>query len=187
MSTISPLHETPQRGAVTAASQTHLRIAFQDIFPINPNETFRIDLGKSDIVFVRMKDAISSLSYNVKVLEDTVPPYGTEWAMKGTFLRDVLLESFVPKGESESPTSNDDPLTRQVTLPQISQGAFDEEPQISDWVRRYSQDTPEVHEGDMPLEGLNASQIRAVASMIGNRISLVQGVRLLLLQTTRRN
>ncbi|KAH6904509.1 P-loop containing nucleoside triphosphate hydrolase protein [Coprinopsis sp. MPI-PUGE-AT-0042] len=174
VSTSSPLLETPKRGAVTGHSATSIRISFQESFPINPNETFRIDLGKSNIVFERMKEAISQFTFNAKVLEDTTPASGTEWAIRGTHLRDVLLEGFVPEEDSLVP--GDKPAAQQAILTPTSNGAFADDVRISDWVHRYLQPIPEVKEGDMPLEGLNTSQMKAIASMIGNRISLVQGV-----------
>jgi hypothetical protein len=172
LSTLSPLLETPKRGAVTGHSATSIRISFQEHFPIHPSETFRIDLGKSNIVFERMKEAISMLSYNPEVLETTTPASGTEWAIRGTHLRDILLNGFSPK-----PDALDLSGDSSIALPHSNNGAFIDDPRIADWVHRYSQPIPEVKEGDVPLEGLNTSQTRAIASMIGNRVSLVQGVR----------
>ena len=56
-------------------------------------------------------------------------------------------------------------------------GIFADDQRIQSWVRRYSISPPMVLEGDMPLPGMNESQIKAMACMIGNRVSLVQGVR----------
>ena len=57
-------------------------------------------------------------------------------------------------------------------------GVFADDQRIQSWVRRYSMSPPMVMEGDMPLPGMNVSQVKAMASMIGNRLSLVQGVRI---------
>jgi hypothetical protein len=55
-------------------------------------------------------------------------------------------------------------------------GAFKEDMRIQSWARRYSEVNPVRVEGDPVLSGLNATQTRAVAMMVGERISLVQGV-----------
>jgi hypothetical protein len=47
---------------------------------------------------------------------------------------------------------------------------------IRSWARRYSDLNPVRVEGDPVLSGLNATQTRAIAMMVGERISLVQGV-----------
>jgi hypothetical protein len=56
-------------------------------------------------------------------------------------------------------------------------GVFAEDQRIQSWARRYSLPVPLVMDGDMALKGMNPSQIRAMALMVGNRVSLVQGVR----------
>jgi hypothetical protein len=57
-------------------------------------------------------------------------------------------------------------------------GVFADDQRIQSWVRRYSMSPPMVMEGDMALPGMNESQVKAMACMIGNRVSLVQGVRM---------
>ena len=47
---------------------------------------------------------------------------------------------------------------------------------IMSWARRYSKEKPIIIEGDPDLGALNSSQLRAVAMMVGERISLIQGV-----------
>lgn len=49
---------------------------------------------------------------------------------------------------------------------------------INSWVKRYMKDDPMVLPGDPEL-GLNASQTKAVAMAIGEKLSLIQGVSLL--------
>lgn len=55
-------------------------------------------------------------------------------------------------------------------------GAFKDDMRIHSWARRYAEIDPVRVEGDPVLAGLNATQTRAVAMMVGERISLVQGV-----------
>lgn len=58
-----------------------------------------------------------------------------------------------------------------------SDGAFAGDMRIMSWARRFSRPDPIAVEGDPKLVGLNATQVRAVATMIAQRASLVQGVR----------
>jgi hypothetical protein len=55
-------------------------------------------------------------------------------------------------------------------------GAFKDDVRIQSWARRYAEINPVVVEGDPVLKGLNSTQRRAMALMIGQRVSLVQGV-----------
>jgi hypothetical protein len=57
-------------------------------------------------------------------------------------------------------------------------GVFKDDIRIQSWARRYAEIDPVVVEGDPVLEGLNSTQLRAMALMIGQRISLIQGVSL---------
>ncbi|KAE8231934.1 hypothetical protein CF326_g3040 [Tilletia indica] len=52
---------------------------------------------------------------------------------------------------------------------------FDADCRIHSWARRHDRDHPLVIDGDPDLDGMNASQVRAVAMMLRNRVSLVQG------------
>ena len=54
-------------------------------------------------------------------------------------------------------------------------GVFAEDDTIQSWARRYREIDPVVYEGDPVLPNLNTSQIRAMAVMIGERLSLIQG------------
>jgi hypothetical protein len=127
-----------------------------------------------------------------------------EYILHGTQLRDVLLHSFHtsdhphihrplqdPDDTSYVDSSILDHVSRKTILddadsealldpsesesPSASLGAFKDDMLIQSWARRYSSPTPLVVEGDPPL-GLNERQRRAVAMMIRERISLVQGV-----------
>ena len=54
-------------------------------------------------------------------------------------------------------------------------GHFSEHCPLQSWAQRYRHPDPIVVEGDPELSDLNVSQIRAIAAMIGERISLIQG------------
>ena len=61
--------------------------------------------------------------------------------------------------------------------PILSPGIFSLDQRIHSWARRYRvPGHPVVVEGDPDLGALNATQRRAVAVMVGERVSLVQGV-----------
>jgi hypothetical protein len=104
--------------------------------------------------------------------------------LQGTHLRDVLLRSF-----SQTTPSLHNPLQRpdDIDYPREalehgsrmngdSSGAFRDDMQIMSWARRYREIEPVKVEGDPVMADLNSTQIRAVAMMIGERASLVQGV-----------
>jgi hypothetical protein len=67
-------------------------------------------------------------------------------------------------------------LEHASKMPGERGGAFKDDMRIQSWARRYAEVRPVRAEGDSPLSGLNETQVRAVAMMIGERISLVQGV-----------
>ena len=125
----------------------------------------RLDLGSSDISYQRMRAAINSLNGNLAEQEDASEP-GKEVILQGTGLRDVLLKGFMDK---QSP---DDTTTAPARFP----GIFAENQMLQSWAKRYQALDPVVMEGDPKLE-LNSPQIRAVATMLANRMSLIQGVR----------
>jgi hypothetical protein len=63
-----------------------------------------------------------------------------------------------------------------TAMPRKLEGAFMNDQLIQSWARRYARSNPVRIEGD-PVLPLNEAQTRAVAMMIGERASLVQGVR----------
>lgn len=109
--------------------------------------------------------------------------------LQGTHLRDVLLKSFSPEHVHlpqtlQEPDNVDYPshqkLDHGITVGKgesgyEEMGAFRDDMRIQSWARRYAEIDPVVVEGDPDLSGLNRTQIRALAMMIGQRISLIQG------------
>lgn len=121
-------------------------------------------MGRSDIVYERMRAALGHLHHDPHVHELAPGPGpGREFVLQGTHLRDVLLRAFAPGAEADS-------------APGERGGAFRADMRVQSWARRYARARPVRVEGDPVLAGLNATQVRAVAMMVGERISLVQGV-----------
>lgn len=155
---------------------------------INSFLSFRLDLGQSNTVFERMRRAMSHFNYDPRLLERSAENTDAqELILRGTELRNVLLRSFVPHESSlDEPHHVQDPeephyldhniLEHPSRLSGNGAGAFRDDCRIRSWAKRYQRRDPVVIEGDPILSGLNASQIRAMALMIGERISLVQGV-----------
>ncbi|KAG1823050.1 P-loop containing nucleoside triphosphate hydrolase protein [Suillus variegatus] len=186
VSRFDPLQEPPLRGSVISKTASQLRIAFEEKFEVEDG-CWRLDVGRSNIVFIRMREAISRFSQDPEALEDStnlISPPNNQFVLHGTHLRDVLLPSFSPDRPSlHVPLQHPDEV-RYVPRGRLEHdsrevrehgGAFKEDMHIQSWARRYSRINPIVIDGDPVLEGLNATQIRAIAMMIGERISLVQG------------
>jgi hypothetical protein len=137
-----------------------------------------------------MCTAISHFNHDTAAIEHIVPIPEQQTILQGTHLRDVLLNSF----DSSFERSHADPLQSPDEVNYVPHetlehdgrlagdtgGAFKDDMRIHSWARRYMKPNPVVVEGDPVLEGLNPTQIRAVATMIGERISLIQGVKLCL-------
>lgn len=111
-----------------------------------------------------------------------------ELILQGTYLRDVILRGFkgrraIIEDEYEDGLFYADEefdevdAQEQYSTLDLS-GLFKDDSRIVSWARRYSEPDPVWVEGDPVLAGLNATQIRAVAIMLSNRVSLVQGVRI---------
>ena len=132
-----------------------------------------------------MVNAVSRLSHDMSALEQAVGD-GQRYMLHGTYLRHILLGSFSPTSESTHST----PLQRADEVSYVlretldhcngaskdSRGVFKEDMRIMSWAKRYMRPNPVRVEGD-PSLSLNASQVRAVATMIGEAMSLIQGVR----------
>lgn len=185
ISRLDPLKEAKITGSVLSRSPTQLRICFPSPFFLDEG-TWRLDLGRPNLIYNRMRTAITQLATNPVDIMKLVPSPSSEYILEGTELRDIILRSFIEpeaqlKRETEEMAASlaDIPTVKSITppTPPLSfDGAFKEDQRIHSWVRRYLQPNPIVMEGDPSLEGLNSSQIRAMAMMIGERFSLIQGV-----------
>ena len=148
-----------------------------------------MDLGASDAAFNRMRRAISKLEYSPESAEFHPGNSVTkEYIIEGTYLRDVLLQSFPDKiGGAQEIRLQDPSDSNYARLEQLEHpshfnndvcGAFSKDMRIRSWAARYMRRDPVKIEGDPDLGEANESQIRAVATMIGERVSLIQGVSL---------
>ena len=183
MSRIDPLREVPLRGTVMASSATQLRIVFDQKLDIEDG-LWRLDVGRSNIVYERMRAAILHFNHDPAALEASQAS-DRQFVIQGTHLRDVLLRSFSPASTSLHQPLQAPDECRYVshgTLEHSSRdehehgGAFKDDMRIQSWAQRYARLDPIEMDGDPVIDGLNGTQIRAIAMMIGERISLVQGV-----------
>ncbi|KAJ6491433.1 P-loop containing nucleoside triphosphate hydrolase protein [Mycena vitilis] len=169
LSRIDPLADAFAQGSVVSRSGSQIRIAFQEHLDELDTGVWRIDVGRSNIVYARMRDAIGHMNHDPRALEAAAMSADRELILQGTHLRDILLRSSQPMREEQEPAVVTDEGAADT------HGAFKDDQVIHSWAQRYSQPVPLVLEGDPPLDGLNATQIRAMALMIGQRLSLIQG------------
>lgn len=189
VSRVDPLEETPYKGSIVELTKTQLKVAFPNTFEIEG--PWRLDVDRTNFIFERMRKAISSLHYNLDHLERLPCSEDQEHILLGTGLRDVLLRSEDPSRilahchhdfhalqAADDVSYPKDVLSHDVReySPKEFEGIFKDDMRIHSWAERYSLDDPLVVEGDPNLGHLNKSQIKAMAAMIGKRISLVQGV-----------
>ncbi|KAG9037134.1 hypothetical protein FRB95_006688 [Tulasnella sp. JGI-2019a] len=171
----------PPTGSILNVSLSQIKVSFDKQFPLEGS--WRMDLWSSDIALQRMIAAVDSMSSDLDD-QEAHPRRGHEWIFQGTRLRHELLSSFHP-GAVESLDSGrqvpnkDQNLSegdgkRQPPIHRTQAGAFADNQMIQSWAARYMQSNPLVMEGD-PVINLNESQIKAMAMMIGNGLSLVQG------------
>lgn len=188
VSRVDPLKEEHKRGSVISRTATHLRVCFPDTFHDLDQGVWRLDLGRPNLVYERMRNAISYLQHDAKEIHQTDAGSSSEYILQGTELRDVILRTFDPE---ETPWQNHTQLQApdDVTYPShdvlnhegrgkndfAALGAFRNDQRILSWAKRYSRNHPIIMDGDPPID-LNDSQRKAMATMIGQRISLIQGV-----------
>ncbi|KAF7966306.1 hypothetical protein HWV62_39203 [Athelia sp. TMB] len=164
ISRLDPLKEPPRSGAVLSHTLSQLRVAFAEKFALDGDGdgTWRLDLGRSDVVYERMRAAVAHLNHDAAALDRDAGD-GREVILQGTHLRGALLRTFAPASEDEE------------AVEQEQGGAWKDDMRIMSWARRYARADPVRVEGDPVLAGLNPTQIRAAATMIGAPLSLVQG------------
>ncbi|KDQ17106.1 hypothetical protein BOTBODRAFT_106235 [Botryobasidium botryosum FD-172 SS1] len=167
-----PLGEDAIIGSVISRTNTSIRLSFDEKFKDLDKKEWRLDLGLSDIAYQRMRAAIDSLHLDPRNHQAEFSP-GRQYISRGTTLRDILLKSFSTDSETpDEPASEASPKTGSSAS--RGHGIFYENQLIQSWAKRYRSENPLIMEGDPKLD-LNASQIRAIALMLGERLSLVQG------------
>ncbi|EKM52366.1 uncharacterized protein PHACADRAFT_186519 [Phanerochaete carnosa HHB-10118-sp] len=170
---LDPLREVPQRGSVLSFTETQLRISFQEKFSLGNGQPWRLDVTSSALAYQRMRAAIQRLNYDpAQQFRDSIvvshrhsplspsvsEPSDREIILHGSYLRDLLLRGF------RSPISPT-PITSFCPQPNM----FTPDAHLTSWARRYARPNPVVIPGDPDLKtrGLNDTQIRAVAIMLG--------------------
>ncbi|KAG8870807.1 hypothetical protein FRB97_009338 [Tulasnella sp. 331] len=195
---LEQMPEEPLTGSVLQVSQTQIKVSFDERFPLEGSWrsvsgaifrvlledrmvdakalTFRMDMWSSDIAAQRMIAAVDLMNSDLDEQEAKSYP-GHEIVLQGTRLRDELLSSFrhAPRDDLEEGQEEERNDGEEGTeAPFDRTGAFAKNQMIQSWAARYQKSDPLVMEGD-PIIDLNESQIRAMAIMIGNGLSLVQG------------
>ncbi|GLB44126.1 putative P-loop containing nucleoside triphosphate hydrolase protein [Lyophyllum shimeji] len=187
VSRIDPLLEGDKviKGSVVSSTSSQIKVSFADMFDVDDGQ-WRLDVGRSNIIYDRMREAIGYLHHDPQDL-GAASAADPQPILVGTHLRDVLLRTFEPSEEPHEHVKVQAPdevaylpheeleHAGKPTAGASGLGAFKDDMRIQSWARRYAEVDPVVVEGDPVLEGLNATQRRAVATMIGQRISLVQG------------
>ncbi|GAA5962773.1 hypothetical protein JCM21900_006498 [Sporobolomyces salmonicolor] len=124
-----------------------------------------------------------------------------EWALQGTDLRELIVPKANGPKQSRPAVLQDDefladeddsspaaelahlPPPESFLLPDLAASTaeslhpselFAQNQLINSWIKRYTRDEPLIMPGDPDL-GLNASQTKAVAMAMGEKLSLIQG------------
>jgi hypothetical protein len=152
---------------IVNTTSTDLDICFsKSAYPRDLSSEFRVEIAHDDIVYERMRVALSRLACDAEAQReatrqvwekvDVMTERIVERIIRGTELRDVLIPEF------GRPSRGSELLGNQL---------------VRSWVERYRRRDPLHLNGDPDL-GLNNSQLRAVAASVGERVSVIQGVRL---------
>lgn len=139
---------------VVDVTPTRLRVRFDERHAhvdLEGVHEWRVDRAHNTVTDERTDAALDAMLYEPR---DALAASTRDktYALRGTFLRDVLA------GDAPHATS----------------GVLAADQRIHSWYTRYSAEHPLVLDGDPPLP-LNASQRRAVAMLLRERVSLVQG------------
>ncbi|KAL4401765.1 RNA helicase [Malassezia pachydermatis] len=140
---------------VLDVSATQIRVRFSEAnedLDLGAHDAWRMDRGERQTVHERIEAALNAMLYDPDDVARASTPE-RQYAHVGTPLRDVLLG--LPARTSTS-------------------SLLAEDQRIHSWYQRYARPSPLVMDGDPDL-GLNGSQLRAVAMMLKERVSLVQG------------
>jgi len=187
ISRIDPLQEDPMKGCVVSRTTSQVKVCFSEQFDVGDG-LWRLDVGRSNIVYERMRNAITHLHQDPHQQQEADILTDRQLILQGTHLRDVLLRTFDPSAgphahialqaadEVNYPPHEALEHKHRISGGLLDMGAFKEDVRIQSWARRYAEIDPVVVEGDPVLTSLNSTQRRAMALMIGQRASLIQGV-----------
>jgi hypothetical protein len=134
-----------------------------------------------------MCHAVTQLHQDPRALEGDTSNPESELVLLGTHIRDVILRSFSPadgvyepkpfQAADDASYAAHDTLDHPAEIGAEHWGIFKGDMRIQSWARRHLRVSPVRVEGDPELHGLNATQIRAIAMMVAQRITLIHGVR----------
>lgn len=166
----------PFGGAPTVAAS--LRIQCTDL------DDTRLDVGRSDMVYNRMRKAIEKLQHD-PAIQDKALASNSVAILQGTYLRDILLRTYNKSSPNELATTHElsesniadtESPSLASRQPESRPGIFKDNQLIHSWTQRYSKLNPVIIEGDPEFPHLNVTQVRALACMLGEQFSLIQGV-----------
>ncbi|PVF99273.1 P-loop containing nucleoside triphosphate hydrolase protein [Serendipita vermifera] len=158
---LDPEPEEEYVGTVIFSSPGKLRVKMHNFMSkVSPKMKWRVDLGTTDITYARMKQALDGMRVDPTEMKSES---AKDDQVRGTYLRDVLLHGWGSEGKVGRVPTLDYPSS-----PLISNTA------IQDWAHRYAAEFP-IKKAEDPDIPLNDSQIRAIAQMLRERMSLVQG------------
>lgn len=154
--------------ATVLSSDTYrLRLYFQaphSLVDLEACTSWRLDLAPNDAIDAKVDEAIVSLGVDTHNLD--LRDSEGKWELKGTELVPSLLPMAAPTEEGV-----DSSIDLQTSQPS---SIFADDVRIRSWYERYLRSSPLILDSDPDL-GLNASQLKAVATMLSSRLSLIQG------------
>jgi hypothetical protein len=188
VSRLDPLKEEPLKGSVVGCDPGHIHVSFESESNELEDGVWRLDHTRSDIAYERMKDAVKRMHHQPALPTAVDSANDNSPVVVGTHLRDILLRSFQPAEDQHAHVHLQNPSAVGYPSHELDHdsdgqsnphtfGAFKDQPEVQDWAIRYSKKNPVVKDNDPKLEGVNNTQRKAMAYMIGQRLSLVQGVR----------
>jgi hypothetical protein len=137
----------------------------------NAASRWRLDVGFCDVGYLRTLEAIKALNFNPED-QEAQSTSSQEVILRGTYLRKEILQS---RGLPQISDQIDSPGAPDNSSGVFLDGAFAHDERICDWAKRYSTPNPKRKAGD-PEIPLNPTQVQAIAQMLRERVSLVQGV-----------
>ncbi|KDN39857.1 P-loop containing nucleoside triphosphate hydrolase protein [Tilletiaria anomala UBC 951] len=149
------LEEPVIEGTLIDKGRTRVRVAFDEKYAQVDVEgvlAWRMDQGSNDLFERRIERALEAIEHDVDFIE-SLAFHDSQVRLSGCKVIDAVLG--IPP-----------PPTRRAT------GAFSQNSALQDWLSRISHS---LQKSQDPQIGLNTSQVKAIAAMLGNRISLIQG------------
>lgn len=127
-------------------------------------QSWRLDLAPNEVIDAKVDEAIESLGMDLAGLE--ARDVDAKWEARGS----SLTESLLPRETEALSLLGEDAAGGALGQSSI----FEPDWRIRSWYERYSRSAPLIMEDDPDLS-LNESQLKAVATMLSSRLSLIQG------------